>query len=315
MKLPPVIIVQLVHISGPLKGEIQEFAEGTITIGRKPSNHVRFPADFTNISRDHAEIVREGNKFRLVDHSSNGTFVNGKRVQEVYLREGDVLMFAEGGPKVSFLTQTKEGVATVETPPPPPPRPKEYKEEPRVPNQPKPSPVQKESIKPEPVSRPEVAQPRVSNPAESAAVQKMNVPLVIQYGPAIRSYKSVPVVIGRHPRCDFVLQHPALLDQHIQIFFSENQYWVKDLTGKALVQLNNRPIALHAQLNVDDDISLSPQGPVFRFLGEGRLAEISEPFVEQPAAPVRENKTPDRNVPQDKEPTGFLAKLKKNLKK
>ncbi|MEN6320448.1 MAG: FHA domain-containing protein [Syntrophaceae bacterium] len=312
MPLPPVIIVQLVHISGPMKGEIQEFAEGMITIGRRPSSHVKFPADFTSISRDHAEIVREGNKFRLVDHSSNGTFVNGKKVQEAYLRDGDVVMFAEGGPKISFLTQTKEGVASIETVAPP--RPKEFREEPKTPIPPKPSPVPEERIKPEPSFYSEVAQPKVEK-SKPVTVQKTNVPLVIQYGPAIRSYKAVPVTIGKHPKCDFALQHPALYDQHIQIFFSENQYWVKDLTGKALVQLNNRPIGFDAPLNVNDDIALSPQGPVFRFLGEGRLAEVAEPVFEQPATPSRETEAASRDFPQDKEPSGLFAKLKKSLKK
>ena len=311
MKLPPAIIVQLVHISGPMKGEIQEFSESTITIGRKPSNHLKFPADFTNISRNHAEIVRDGNRFRLLDHSTNGTFVNGKRVQEAYLRDGDVLMFAEGGPKVSFLTQAKEGVAPVETIPPP--ERKEFREESRMPVQPEPSTAKEERIKLEPFFHPEVAPPKVEKP-EPVVVQKMQVPLVIQYGPVIRSYKMVPVIIGKHPGCDFVLQHTALYDQHIQIFFHENQYWVKDLTGKAMVQLNNRPVGFHAQLNVNDDIALSPQGPVFRFLGEGRLAEISEPVVEEPVEPIRDVEAASRDFLQDKAPKGLLSKLKKHLK-
>lgn len=310
MKLPPVIIVQLVHISGPMKGEIQEFSESPITIGRNPSNHLKFPADFTNISRDHAEIVREGNKFRLIDHSTNGTFVNGKRVQDVYLRDGDVLIFSEGGPKVSFLTQTKEGAAPAEAVPTP--KRKEFREEAKMPVQPEPSTAQEEHIKPEPFFHSEVAPPKVEKP-EPVVVQKMRVPLVIQYGPVIRSYKTVPVIIGKHPGCDFVLQHPALYDQHIQIFFSENQYWVKDLTGKALVQLNNRPVGFHAPLNVNDNIALSPQGPVFRFLGEGRLAEISEPVVEEPAEPVREEAA-SRDFPHDKASKGLFSKLKKHLK-
>ena len=100
MKRPPIIVVQLIHLSGPLKGQIQEFAEGSILVGRHPSCHVRFPADVTALSRTHAEIVRDGNQFRLVDKSTNGTFVNGKRITETFLKSGDVLAFAEGGPKV-----------------------------------------------------------------------------------------------------------------------------------------------------------------------------------------------------------------------
>ncbi|MGC8809211.1 MAG: FHA domain-containing protein, partial [bacterium] len=125
---PPVIVVQLIHILGPRKGEIQEFVDPVITIGRHPSCHVRFPADLTTVSRKHAEIIREGNQFKLVDHSTNGTYVNGKRVTETYLKNGDVLTFAEeGGPKVSFLTQVKEMPAEMPeikaVPPPPPPPP------------------------------------------------------------------------------------------------------------------------------------------------------------------------------------------------
>ena len=45
MKAPPSIVVQLVHLHGPLRGEIQEFTGETITIGRHRDSHVRFPPD------------------------------------------------------------------------------------------------------------------------------------------------------------------------------------------------------------------------------------------------------------------------------
>ncbi|OIP33387.1 MAG: hypothetical protein AUK27_10655 [Deltaproteobacteria bacterium CG2_30_66_27] len=110
--------MQLIHLSGPLKGQIQEFAEGSILVGRHPTCHVRFPAEVTVLSRIHAEIARDGNQFRLVDKSTNGTFVNGKRITETFLKSGDVLAFAEGGPKVSFLTEVKEAPAVDAAPPP-----------------------------------------------------------------------------------------------------------------------------------------------------------------------------------------------------
>ena len=102
------IAVQLVHIQGPLTGEIQEFSEPVISIGRHPSCHVHFPKDLTIISRKHAAIIREGNRFKLTDQSTNGTFVNGKGVKNAYLKDGDILTFAKGGPKVSFLTKMME---------------------------------------------------------------------------------------------------------------------------------------------------------------------------------------------------------------
>ena len=111
MKQPPVIVIQLIHMEGPLKGEIQEFNQSEIFIGRSDTCQVCFPKDLAIVSRVHARILREGNRFMLMDQSTNGTFVNGKRVKEAILKDGDVLLFAEGGPKVSFLTQTMEGTA------------------------------------------------------------------------------------------------------------------------------------------------------------------------------------------------------------
>jgi pSer/pThr/pTyr-binding forkhead associated (FHA) protein len=298
MKYPPVIVVQLIHIEGPLKGEIQEFSESPLSVGRHPSSHVCFPPDFTLISRKHAEIIREGNRFKLIDHSSNGTFVNGKRVTEAYLKSGDVLLFAEGGPKVSFLTQMKEGRIETEAAPPRP-------EEPRVSvAQAPPAP---------PVQEPVIAPPRPEAPGRTS-IQKTKVPLVIQYGPTLRSFEALPITIGRNPGCDFALDHPAILDHHAQVFFINNCYWVKDLTGKGLVQVNGQPIPVEAPLRKDDDVALSPQGPVFRFLGDGRLAEVEQAPPEEPLPPHGEEKgRPEQEIPQEKASKKKPSLLKKLL--
>jgi pSer/pThr/pTyr-binding forkhead associated (FHA) protein len=91
----PEIVVRLIHIKGPLKGRIQEFTEHRIGIGRHPANAVCFPSDLDIVSRNHADIVREGNRFKIIDHSTNGTYVGNKRVTEAYLRDGDVLSIAD----------------------------------------------------------------------------------------------------------------------------------------------------------------------------------------------------------------------------
>jgi len=253
MKIPPMIVVQLFHIKGaaPLGGKEQEFSEPSVLIGRHPSCHLRFPAELSHISRKHAEIIREGNQFKLIDHSTNGTFVNGKKVREVYLKDGDVLMFSEGGPQISFLTQMKEGIEVpLEAPPPP-------------------------EGKPLSVSPPREETPEVSSPSSKA-------PLIIQYGPTIRSFKQLPITIGKSPKCEYPLDHPAISDQHAQIFFNQDQYWVKDLTGQNSIRINRQPIGLQTPLRPDDELALSPQGPLFRFFGEGRLGEIEGALDEKP---------------------------------
>ncbi len=262
MQKLPHIIVQLVHIEGPLKGEIFECSENEILIGRHPQCHLSFPPDMDIISRRHVRIVREGNRFKLIDHSTNGTFVNGKRVQETFLKNGDVLTIAEGGPKVSFLTQVMEGPQDAAVPTPP-------RQAQIQPSGSRPTPM--------PAPNPPAEPPQPSPvPAGEPLVEPKQVPLLIQYGPTLRSFKKLPVTIGRSPDCDVTMNYPAILDVHAQIFFSRNQYWIKDLTGQNRVSVNGAPLHQPVPLTPESRVSLSPQGPVFLFLEGGRLAEIEE---------------------------------------
>lgn len=50
----------------------------------------------TRVSREHAEIVKEGGHYRVRDlKSTNGTFVNGKRIDEHRLSDGDLFVIAD----------------------------------------------------------------------------------------------------------------------------------------------------------------------------------------------------------------------------
>jgi len=260
----PNIIVQLIHIEGPLKNEIMEFSEPEILIGRLPSCHVRFPNDVSTISRVHARIMREGNRFKIIDQSANGTFLNGIQIQESYLKDGDVLVFAEQGPKVSFLTTICDAQAMPEKPS----------------STVSATPSSSDSDqKPIPPRQPEI------RPVEDPVIEKKQVPLMIQYGPTLRDFKELPVIIGKNPTAHFVIDHPEILDQHAQLFYQEGRYWIKDLTGLQKLIIEGRPASGPTKLEPNSVVSLSPRGPKFRFLGGGRLIEIEEaPPIELPAA-------------------------------
>lgn len=287
MKRPPIIVVQLIHLSGPLKGQIQEFAEGSILVGRHPSCHVRFPADVTVLSRRHAEIVRDGNQFRLVDKSTNGTFVNGKRITEAFLKSGDVLDFAEGGPKVSFLTEVKEAPVAVAPPPVRPPA--------RAPEVPRPEPPRVEV----PRSVPPPPREERATPPPPAAAGKTKTPMIIQIGPTLRSFKELPVTIGTGTKCELVLPFPGIQEAHAQIFFAQGLYWVKDLTGLGIVKVGGQTVGVQVPLNLQDELSLGPRGPVFRFMGEGRFAEVTA--APAPGPPPSPGKGPGATPPRGEE--------------
>ncbi len=299
MNAIPHIIVQLVHIEGPLKGEIQELSAPEIVIGRHPDCQVRFPKDVVILSRRHARILREGNRFKLVDQSTNGTYVNGRKVPEAYLKDGDVITFAEGGPKISFLTQ----VTDPPVPQPAAPQPaqaapvqNEYSAAP-----PSPAPVPPNTASPASPS-PEIQavhpQPTPPPPAAQPAVENVKVPFAIQYGAALKSFQVLPITLGRGAGCDFIIDHPAILDRQAQIFFAQDRYWIKDLTGGNAIQINGLPIADQASLEPDMRIALSPQGPRFRFLGGGRLAEAEDPVPEPQAPPPPEEPPAVRPTPK-----------------
>jgi len=305
MKTAPEIIVQLIHIEGPLKGQILEVSDPEINIGRHSTCQLQFPADYNIISRHHATITREGNRFKLTDHSSNGTIVNGKKIKEVYLKDGDVITISEGGPKVSFLTQVgaPASAPAKAAPAPPPPEPR-----PVIPQPPPAAP-------PQPEARPYIPQPPpVSRPAEPAAPpRESKEPLIIQYGPTLRSFDRLPLKIGKHPSCDFHLDHDAIHDLHAEIYFADGEYWVRDLTGRHLITVNGAPADQGAPLRQNDELFFSPSGPFFQFLGKGRLGELER----TPAPPVEDHgqqfndraaeKMREKNSP--KSPMSFLKKI------
>jgi ABC-type multidrug transport system ATPase subunit len=71
--------------------EITFDEKSTISIGRDPANNIVL--DMPQVSRNHAEIERVGQRFRLIDlNSSNGTFVNDEQiVGEAWLKPTDTV--------------------------------------------------------------------------------------------------------------------------------------------------------------------------------------------------------------------------------
>ncbi len=95
------------HLSG--NGEVSIFQLETprFTIGRGPENTLCVPESV--VSRSHAELIRIGNDFLLRDlGSTNGSFVNGARVSEQMLNDGDLLRFGNNGPEATFKLIEKE---------------------------------------------------------------------------------------------------------------------------------------------------------------------------------------------------------------
>jgi hypothetical protein len=109
---------------GPGAGQLVPVKQGVLVLGRSSTSDFRL--QHPSISRRHAQLVRQGDRFTLRDlGSQNGTFVNRARISgEVELHFGDEIAVGNA------LLKLRGSGAAEEAPPPPKPS-----------NPPSPSPV------------------------------------------------------------------------------------------------------------------------------------------------------------------------------
>ncbi|MDO4160456.1 MAG: FHA domain-containing protein [Prevotellaceae bacterium] len=86
-------------------GESQKIIIDQVELGRDSSCQIRFDESFETVSRRHAAIVKEGDKWKLVQLSkTNSTLLNGRNVEtEWYLENGDEIQLSIGGPRMGFI--------------------------------------------------------------------------------------------------------------------------------------------------------------------------------------------------------------------
>ena len=86
---------RLLVYTGKLKGKALALPpEGKVILGRSQHAHITIPD--SNLSRSHCAIAATGQGYRIEDMSStNGTCVNGKRIDQALLREGDRIVLGE----------------------------------------------------------------------------------------------------------------------------------------------------------------------------------------------------------------------------
>ncbi len=100
--------LRLTFLSGTREGSFVEQASSVIRIGRGKGSAVWTPEDRI-VSDQHAKIVRLEDAFVLMDlESTNGTFLNGHRVERAALHDGDVIGLGSGGPELRLQVLTPD---------------------------------------------------------------------------------------------------------------------------------------------------------------------------------------------------------------
>src|SRR3990167_2753566 len=91
---------QLTVIEGPMRGNKITLNKNRMAIGKRENND--FILTDKTVSRNHLEIEYTSDSFLLRDlDSTNGTYLNGSRVKEVYLSPGDIIKV--GGTSIEFV--------------------------------------------------------------------------------------------------------------------------------------------------------------------------------------------------------------------
>ncbi|MFW6161674.1 MAG: sigma 54-interacting transcriptional regulator [Planctomycetota bacterium] len=99
-------MAKLIAQSGPTKGAIYELGDEPMVLGRDMACDIHIPG--SNVSRRHARIERQGERWVLTDlDSRNGTRVNGKRVSEQALASLDEVVLGNVG--LLFVVDEGEG--------------------------------------------------------------------------------------------------------------------------------------------------------------------------------------------------------------
>ncbi len=89
--------------SGSLAGQEFDLSNGFITIGRSENSSIRFDPQTEKIaSKQHAFIEALADGFFVTDNqSTNGTLVNGQKIQNIKLNNGDTIQFGANGVKAN----------------------------------------------------------------------------------------------------------------------------------------------------------------------------------------------------------------------
>jgi len=82
---------ELVFIRGPQKGQRAPLSKTMNIVGRDKTCDIDLQDEYA--SRQHARLIVEGARVRLVNTSPNGTRLNGKPTEQAVLNDGDVLGF------------------------------------------------------------------------------------------------------------------------------------------------------------------------------------------------------------------------------
>lgn len=167
---------------------------GACTIGRDPTTTLPIPDPA--ISRLHCVVEPSGDAWQLRDHSTNGTFLNGERVEKHAIDIGDTISV---GTWTLLVTDQSPDVHHT-------------------------------------VVSPRRATPITHFDATTHVLSRQHIRLTLKgpgKRPKVSTFHHTPIMIGTHPSCDLVVDAPAIAPIHCRIEREGDDYWLIDEGSEA----------------------------------------------------------------------------------
>lgn len=96
-----VITLSLLHPVKQIPVQVWTFAsESLIRIGRSTDNHVILYSAV--VSRHHVELRQVGSSWEATNLGTNGTYLDGKRITQVQIKDGAIIRLARSGPNIQI---------------------------------------------------------------------------------------------------------------------------------------------------------------------------------------------------------------------
>jgi pSer/pThr/pTyr-binding forkhead associated (FHA) protein len=268
-----VVAAWLEPLGGADTGQRRDIPRGTVTIGRSPAANVH--ADSHLVSKLHARIERTAAQLSLVDlRSSNGTFVNGKRVDSQILADGDEInLGGSTGFRVRIeVGEVSSGESKVILPSNPDtkfPYPSDWKTKIEW------SPEDKEAMQrafqeaPREVSAPPpipAAPPPAARPQAGVAPQPTPPPALAPPTPSFRGLVlegkggALPLetgdhLVGRNPECVLRLEGHSISRRHALIRIATGGATVRDLGSANGTFVNGRRVVEVTPISPGDELT------------------------------------------------------------
>jgi pSer/pThr/pTyr-binding forkhead associated (FHA) protein len=258
-----------------------------LTFGREAGSDIVVPNK--DVSRHHAEILATPQGYVVVDSSTNGTFVNGERIEgQRVLARADVIRV--GDHDFRFYADLAPAPAPVAPPPPPPPpapAPAPNFSVPTPPPPPAPKPLAgpstpapgasqrlNDTMMGTPVSapRPAVAAPPAPPRAAAPAAPQPLATILVRTG-ALKGNRlpiRVPVVnIGRADYNDLVIPDDSVSSAHAKLQRREGVWVLTDLDSTNGTMVDGEKVTGEAVLSPGATVRLGEVGLLFDPPAEG----------------------------------------------